>query len=196
MTPENNFAALRFALKVVKGLKEAVLDAGMRTTGENNFRPRNRKRTEAHHGTEAKATGEEIACSSRAKKETSLDEMQLHCCTSGALWTSTDVVASNWPSVTREKRRDELHHLIMFYAAATASALHYYVLCTVRRFDLVPPPVRYVQELKAVMSGSCVECEHTAAMWQRKELECNGSIRSGDVVQVQQLLQRFKSERR
>lgn len=65
MTPENSFAALT----VVKGLKEAVLDAGMRITGENNFRPRNRKRTEAHHGTEAKATGGGIACSSRAKND-------------------------------------------------------------------------------------------------------------------------------
>lgn len=33
MTPESNFAALSLALKVVKDLKEAVLDAGMRITG-------------------------------------------------------------------------------------------------------------------------------------------------------------------
>lgn len=57
-TPENRDSA---ALAVVK---EAVLDAGMRiTTAEKNkFQPRNRKRTEAHHGTEAKATGEGVQC--------------------------------------------------------------------------------------------------------------------------------------
>lgn len=40
---------------------------------------------------------------------------------SGALWTSTDVVASNWPSVTREKRRDELHR---------AAPPHHVVCCS------------------------------------------------------------------
>lgn len=34
------------------------------------------------------------------------------------------------------------------------------------------------------MSGSCVECERTAAMGQKKELECDGSIRPGDVSGV------------
>lgn len=116
---------------------------------------------------------------------------QEHC---ELLLTLLPLIGHQWLEKRGETSCTELHHLIMLYAAATPSTLHYYVLCTVRRFDLVPPPVKYVQELKAVMSDSCVECEHTAAMWQRKELECNGSIRPGDVVQVQQLLQRFKSE--
>lgn len=77
MSPENNFTAL----SVVKGLKEAVLDAGMRITGEKNFRPRNRERTEAHHGTEAKQLRER----SPVQVEQRNDEMQLHCCTSGVL---------------------------------------------------------------------------------------------------------------
>lgn len=155
-----------FALKVVKGLKEAVLDAGMRITGENNVRPRKRKRTEAHHGTEAKATGKEIACSSRAKKEKKKKELSgwdagtsLHVRSAELLLTSLPLTGRQWLEKRGETSRTTSY---------TSTPHHHYVLRTVCGFNVAPPSVKYEQEPEAVMSGSCVECERTAAMWRKK----------------------------
>lgn len=73
---------------------------------------------------------------------------------SGALWTSTDAAASNWPSVRREKRRDELHRAAPSHRvvdSAVDSAVNTSLLCV--------PLVKNARELKAATSGSCVECD-------------------------------------
>ncbi len=171
MTSENNVTALG----VVKGLKEAVLDAGMRITEGNNSWPRNRENRNTSRN-RSKATGRESACSSRARKKKSKKKPPMRCGFIAAhqerLWMSTHAISiSDWRK--EERQAAELHHLIM---------------------STLQPQYKYKQELKAVMSRSCVECEHTVTMRQNKELECDGSIRPGDGLQVQQLLQHFTPE--
>lgn len=129
---ENNFV-----LKAEKGLKEAVLDAGMRFTEETNSQPRNRKRTEA----QPRDRSGKVACSSRAMKKKISDEMQLHRCTSGA--ASTDDSASNQPSVS--ERRGETSCTI----SSCSHTLHHHhhhphhMWCPV----FVPPPVKQEPKL-------------------------------------------------
>lgn len=69
-------------------------------------------------------------------------------------------------------------------AAALSKGSKEEASCSISSWCVLQPQYGYAQEQKAVMSGSCVECERTAAMRQKKELECDGSIRPGDVFGV------------
>lgn len=112
-------------------------------TGEKTtYSQEKRKRTEAHHGTEARAVQVE-----RDRKEKGRTQF------GGCLPTP----------------------LLRLDASSSAAS------------------VSGQQELKAATSHSCVECEHTTAMWRKtkntKELECNGSVHK---IRENQIISRLK----
>lgn len=75
MTPENKFTAPQCS----KRPKRSCAGCRHADHWRKNFQPRNRERTEAHHGTEAKQPGEK----SPVQVEQRNDEMQIRRCISG-----------------------------------------------------------------------------------------------------------------
>lgn len=153
MTSESNIAALGLALKVVKRPKRsAVLDAGMRITGEKTTFGQEVEREQKHTtGQKRKQPGKRSPVQVQRKKDLSL---LMRCSYVAAYQERCELLLILLPLTGHrrlEKRGDELQrlpssHTCVVYCSRT---LNTSLLCLVHWFDLIPPSAKYAQELKS-----------------------------------------------